>query len=443
MNKPFPDFKNKKILILGLGLLGRGIKDAIFFAEAGAEVTVTDMKNEVQLQDAIARLKKYPIKYSLGGHKNEDILNADLIIRNAGVPRSSPFLKLAADKKIPVEMDESLFARYCPCPIVGVTGTRGKSTTTVLIGKILKNRETAKRKIYVSGNLQGEATLPLIGKVRKEDIVVLELSSWQLQGFAADKISPRVAVFTNVFPDHLNSYADLEEYIADKKYIFQFQKKSDWCVLNAENSATKKMARKIRSRVVLFSKNDIPENWHLKLKGEHNRENAAAAKAVGRIFKVPEDAIRKTISEFAGLEHRLEFVKKINSVAFVNDTTSTTPVAGEKALDSIEGPVIISAGGATKNLDLGGFAKAIAEKAKAVVLLEGTATDELEEKIRNSGGGKLLVGRFGNFQEAIERAYRLSLPGDTVLLSPGCASFGMFANEFDRGEQFKKIVNNL
>lgn len=443
MNKSFPDFKNKKVLILGLGLLGRGIKDAIFFAERGADVTVTDMKNEVQLKNALAQLKKYPIRYSLGGHKNEDILNADLIIRNAGVPKSSPFLKLAKKNKIPMEMDESLFATYCPCPIVGITGTRGKSTTTVLIGKILKNLETKKRKIHIAGNLQGEATLPLIDVVKPEDIVVLELSSWQLQGFAADKISPAVAVFTNIFPDHLNSYLNMKEYFADKKTIYLFQKGNDYCVINADQPEIKKLAKEIKSRVVFFSRKDVPAGWLANLRGEHNRENAAAALAVGKIFKVPEGAMKQTIAEFSGLEHRLEFVKRINNVDFINDTTSTTPIAGKMALKSVAGPLILIAGGASKNLDLGDFAKAIAEKVRAVALLEGSATDDLEAQIKKFNGEKLIIGRFKTFKDAIDRAYHLSLPGDTVLLSPGCASFGMFANEFDRGEQFKKIVNNL
>lgn len=444
MAKRFPDFKNKKILILGLGLLGRGLKDAIFFAEKGADVTVTDLKTKEQLKNSIEQLRPYPIKYSLGGHKESDILAADLIIRNAGIPKKSPFLKLAQKKKITVDMDESLFAEYCPCPIIGVTGTRGKSTTTTLIGHMLRRVwENDKRKVYLAGNLQGEATLPLIDKVTKNDLVVLELSSWQLQGFGAKKLSPRIAVFTNVFPDHLNSYKTMREYIEDKKLIFAFQKKTDHCVINGENNYTRNIRREIRSRVTSFYRPDVPKSWQPKMIGEHNRENIAAAIAVGRILGFKKEQLHEALCEFTGLEHRLEFVTSVNDVAFVNDTTSTTPVAGIAALSAVNPPIILLAGGATKNLNLTEFAKTVVKKTRAVILLEGSATDELEKKIKKYGGANIIAGRFNNFEAAIRHAYSLSLPGDTVLLSPGCASFGMFINEFDRGQQFKKIVKQL
>jgi len=444
MPKHFPSFKNKKILILGLGLLGRGLKDAIFFAEKGADVTVTDLKTKEQLKSTVEQLQPYPIKYSLGGHKEADILAADLIIRNAGIPKKSPFLKLAQKNKIRVDMDESLFAEYCPCPIIGITGTRGKSTTTTLIGHMLKRVwENDKRKVYLAGNLQGEATLPLIDKVTKNDLVVLELSSWQLQGFDAKKISPPVAVFTNVFPDHLNSYKTMREYIEDKKTIFAFQKKTDYCVINAENNYTRNIRDEIRSRVISFYKTDVPKSWQPKLLGEHNLENIAAAMAVGKIFGFKKEQLHESLCEFVGMEHRLEFVTTVNDVAFINDTTSTTPISGRLALNTVNRPIILLAGGATKNLNLTEFARTITKKARAVLLLEGTATDELEKKIKKYGGSNLIVGRFNNFEAAVKHAYGISLPGDTVLLSPGCASFGMFINEFDRGQQFKKIVKQL
>jgi len=443
--KKFPDFKNKKILIFGLGLLGRGVKDAIFFAEKGAQVRVTDLKNAEQLKHSVEQLKKYSnVEYSLGGHKNEDILWADLIIRNAGVPKNSPFIKLAQKNKIKVDMDESLFAEYCPCPIIGITGTRGKSTTTALIYKILNDYFSTKNKnVFLAGNIMGEATLPLIDKATKNDLIVLELSSWQLQGFGTKKISPHVAVFTNIFPDHLNYYKNMREYINDKKFIFQFQNKKDYCVINSTNNYTQKIIPEVPSKIITFSGQTFPADWSVKLPGKHNLENISAAVCVSQIFKIPEKDIKKSIAEFNGLEHRLEFVDEINDIDFFNDTTSTTPVAGVLALQSFNKPIVLIAGGATKNLNLSPFAKAIAKKVKAVILLEGTATDELQKKIINNKGGHLIAGRFNDFSEAFLRAYDLSLPGDIVLLSPGCASFGLFVNEFDRGEQFKKLVKKL
>ena len=442
--KKFPDFKNNKVLIFGLGLLGRGLKDAIFFVERGAKVTVTDLKTKEQLKNSLDELAPYQMEYTLGKHKEKDFLAADLIIKNAAVPSNSPFLKLALKHHKKIDMDEALFAEYCPCPIIGITGTRGKSTTTALIAKILKeNWENEKRKVYLSGNLQGEATLPLIDKVTKNDLVVLELSSWQLQGFGAKKISPHVAVFTNIFPDHMNYYKSMREYICDKKFIFQFQTKRDYCVINAENNYTKNIKNEVRSKLIEFNKSDVPNNWRPIVPGEHNLENIAAAMAVGKIFGLTKKQMRSSIENFIGLEHRLELVRTINDISFINDTTSTTPVAGVKALSSMTKPTILIAGGATKNLNLTEFARAIAKKVKAVVLLEGTATSELEKKICKHGGKHLIAGKYNNLEHALKHAHSLSLPGDVVLLSPGCASFGLFKNEFDRGEQFKKIVKLL
>ncbi|MBT5503547.1 UDP-N-acetylmuramoyl-L-alanine--D-glutamate ligase [Candidatus Falkowbacteria bacterium] len=444
-NKTLPNYKNKKILILGLGLLGRGLKDAIFFAEKGAQVTVTDLKTAEELETSLEKLKPYSnIKYTLEEHKEEDILSADLIIRNAGIPLKSPFLKLAFKNNIPVDMDESLFAEYCPCPIIGITGTRGKSTTTTIIGQMLqKIWANEKRNVYISGNLQGEATLPLINQVTKNDLVVLELSSWQLQGFGWKKISPHIAVFTNIFPDHLNSYKSMREYINDKKLIFQNQKKSDYCLINAENNYTKKISSEIKSKTINFHKKDVPASWKLKVDGAHNLENLSAALAVGKILGFTKKHMRDSIEAFSGIEHRLEKVGTVNDIKFINDTTSTTPIAGKMALNSVEPPVILLAGGATKNLNLTEFARTIVKKVKVVVLLEGSATDELEKKIIKYGGKNIIAGRYNDFKKAIEHAYSLSLPGDTILLSPGCASFGMFINEFDRGEQFKTFVKQL
>lgn len=443
--KKFPSFKNKKVLIFGLGVLGRGIKDAIFFAKRGAKVIATDLKTAEQLETSISKLEGLDITYRLGEHREEDFDWADLIIRNAAVPMSSPYLQYAIKKGKRVEMDESLFAKYCPCHIIGITGTRGKSTTTTLIGKILDyNKDLlGKRKIFVSGNLQGEATLPLIDEVTADDLVVLELSSWQLQGFGADRISPHISVVTNVYPDHLNYYKNMEDYAADKEKIFLNQKKRDYCVLNQNNAYTRAMQDRVPGILRWFSKSDVPKKWKLRMLGAHNIENAAAAMAVGKILGLTRKEMEVPVSEFPGLEHRLEFVKEINNITFINDTTSTTPIAGQKALASIDSPIILIAGGATKNLALTDFAKDLSVKVKAVVLLDGSATDELERDIKQFQGEHLILGRYHDFHEAVERAYAQALPGDTVLLSPGCASFGMFKNEFDRGEQFKRIVNQI
>ncbi len=443
----FPNYKNKKVLIFGLGLLGRGLKDTIFFAKKGAQVTVTDLKSEKNLADSLIHLKEFDnIKYTLGKHEEKDFLEADLIIRNAGVPLNSPFLNLALENKIPVKMDESMFAKYCPCPIIGITGTRGKTTTATLIYEIIKKEfEESDKNVYLSGNIQGEAALPLIDKITENDLVVLELSSWQLQGFGWEKISPHIAVFTNIYQDHLNYYKTMSDYIADKKHIFLHQKKQDFCVINKHDRRISRFKKDIPSQLVEFSPRDLPEDWQIKLPGEHNRENAVAAWRVAELLGIKQETVKQVLAKFGGVPHRLELIKTINNIDFINDTTSTTPVATEKALSAVKGPIVLLAGGAYKKVPLKPLAEAIAKnrQVKAVVLLEGTATDELEEELTKTKVSNLIAGRFDDFKTAIEHAYSLSLPGDTVLLSPGCASFGMFINEFDRGEKFKKFVTQL
>lgn len=437
----FPDFKNKNVLILGLGLLGRGAKDAEFFAKEGAQVVVTDLKSKKQLKTSINYLKKYKnITYVLGEHRFQDIDTADIIIRNAAVPRESKYLAYAIKHKKWVEMDESLFALYAPCPIIGITGTRGKTTTTMLIKELLQ--QTGKR-IYLAGNIMGQATLPLIKKVTKDDLVILELSSWQLQGFGWDKISPHISVFTNIYPDHMNSYKSMDEYIADKTLIFKNQTPHDYLIINRDDAITKRISRKAPSQVTYFSREDIPQSWKLTMRGEHNRENAAAAMHVAKLFKVPAKKIKETITTFKGVKYRLSKVKSVNGIEFINDTTSTTPIAGQVALASIKRPIVLLAGGASKNIDITDFAKDIAAKVKAVVLLEGTLTDTLEEEITRAGGSDKIAGRYNSFSAAINKAYTLADKGDVVLLSPGAASFGMFVNEYDRGDQFIEQVNKL
>jgi UDP-N-acetylmuramoylalanine--D-glutamate ligase len=246
-----------------------------------------------------------------------------------------------------------------------------------------------------------------------------------------------------MYPDHLNSYKSMDEYIEDKTLIFKHQTKSDFLVINRENAITKKVSTKAPSKVIFFDKKTLPQAWKLTMLGEHNRENAAAVLQVGKIFKLPLATIKKGITSFPGVEHRLEVVKKYRGITIVNDTTSTTPVAGQKALAAFSQPIVLIAGGSSKNLDLTDFAQEIAKRVRAVVLLNGTATDHLEQEIIRHGGKDKILGRFDRFRPAIKAALAAAKKGDILLESPGCTSFGMFINEFDRGNQFKKIIASL
>ncbi len=426
---------------MGLGLLGRGLKDTLFLVECGARVTVTDLKTRDQLAESVRRLEGKPCALKLGGHDPDDFVNADMILRNADVPASSPYLELARAHGVPIEMDESLFCKHFEGTVAGITGTRGKTTTTTLIHRILTH---AGLSAHLAGNILGQATLPLLGTASAGDIVVLELSSWQLQGFHGARLSPHAAVFTNIHPDHLNRYSGMDDYIGDKKAIYRYQRDEDVCVFNRDQAETARLAEEAPGRVEFFSAADIPSDWNVRLPGAHNRENVAAAVALTRFLGVSDSVIRETVEDFDGVEHRLQPLGEIGGVEFINDTTSTSPAAGCAALDALQGRrILLIAGGSDKKLDLTPFARAAAERAVYIALLDGSATDALHEGITAAGGGSRVSGRFSDLAPAVGALMDRALPGDVILLSPGCASFGMFANEYDRGRRFIRVFERL
>jgi UDP-N-acetylmuramoylalanine--D-glutamate ligase len=442
---PMPDpkrlFQGKRITVMGLGLLGRGLKDTLFLIRCGARVTVTDLKNEHVLAAPLRMLKGLDLRLKLGGHDPEDFIHADMILRNADVPRSSEFLALAKDHGVPIEMDESLFCKHFEGQVVGITGTRGKTTTTVLTHRILSSFRPG---VFLSGNIMGEATLPLLDTAGLSDIVVLELSSWQLQGFHDARLSPNAAVFTNIHADHLNRYSGMEDYIQDKKAIYLYQAGDDFCLFNKDQPETAALADEAPAGKAFFSLDDIPQHWSIPLPGAHNRENVAAAVGLTRKLGVPDEIIRAEVEAFEGVEHRLQWLGEKDGIGFVNDSTSTTPVAGCAALAALQGRrILLIAGGADKKLDPTPFAMAAAEKTEKIALLEGEGTVGLERELAHASATHKVVGRFNDLEKAVHALMAQAQPGDVILLSPGCASFGLFRNEFDRGEQFIKIVQDI
>lgn len=433
----FP-WRGKKVLIFGLGVLGGGVGVAKFFAENGAKVTITDLKTKTELKSSLAKLKKYDIRYVLGEHYEEDFKTCNLVVKNPAIPSESPYLAIAKAAKIPVEMEASLFFKLSPSKnIIGVTGTKGKTTTTLLIYKILKQ---AKVKTVVAGTPKN-SILEQLDKVTPSTFIVLELSSWQLESLKPAKISPHIAVLTNIFPDHLNRYRNFQDYISAKKIIFQFQAKDDFFITSADFKITKKLAKEAKSQVVFFSKNLLPKTVlkHLRLSGEHNISNLAAAFQVANILRIPQEIVTSALATFKSIPNHLEIVRKFEGVTFINDTTATIPEAAIAAISSIANPIILLTGGADKNLNFADFGKMINKKVKAVVLLEGTATDKIEKEINKSK----ILGRFSDIKKAVKTTSETAQAGDVILLSPAAASFGMFKNEFDRGEQFKKVVGDL
>ncbi|HNV97420.1 MAG TPA: UDP-N-acetylmuramoyl-L-alanine--D-glutamate ligase [bacterium] len=434
------DFKGKRVLIMGLGTIGKGLKDALFFYDKGAIVTVTDLKTEELLEDSINELKNKNIILHLGSHIESDFIENDIIVRNPAIPEDSKFLQIAKEHNKKIIMDESYAVTLTDAKVIGITGTRGKTTTSTLIYEILKY---AGKDVYLSGNIRGTATLPLIEKLTKNSYLVLELSSWQLEGFRDEKISPEYSVITNIYSDHLNRYKSMDDYVLDKKYIYKFQDQNDFLFINKDRQDKyfKEFEKEAPGKLIYFSKNDC-EDYDINLIGYHNLENIACAKKVALELGIPEETIRKAISNFKGVEFRLEKIAEIRGISFINDSASTSPDAGIMALNSFDKKVLLICGGATKNLPLDDFAKNILKKAKKVALLKGEDSLKLKEFL-DQENKNLVLGIYNDFEKAIYDLYKIAIEKDIILLSPGCASFGLFINEFDRGNQFNKIVNKI
>ncbi len=441
-----PEYKSKKVLIVGLGLQGGGVGLAKFFAKLGARVTVTDKKNKDQLVQSINRLYSFDITYKLGGHEIKDFLRSEVIFKAPKMRWDDPLILKAQRKGVQIEMEASFFAKLCPAPIIGITGTRGKSTTTMLIYEVLK--KYSGRTVHLAGNIPHSSTINLLSSITPNDLVVMELPSWQLSGFHRKKISPHISVFTNFYPDHLDYYKSMGEYLLDKKAIYLYQKSSDYLVIN---ETLKKIVVKDKKKAknIYFSSSDFPDSL-LHLKGGHNLENAAAALAVAKILKLDMYRCIDTLKNFKGLPYRQEIIAEKKGVIFVNDTTSTTPTSTIKALDAFKKHrLILILGGATKRLPTNDLINRLIE-AKSIILLKGSFTDEIYPALRRKYSDKIL-GQYDNLENAVKRAFEEAKQQFTtnnkqsiiILFSPGATSFAMFNNEFHRGDEFNRIVKNL
>lgn len=431
-------FDGKKVLVVGLGLQGGGLGMARFFSQLGAKVTVTDKKTEKQLAASLETLKDYPITFHLGNHNLDDFINTDFIFKGPSVLWTTPEIQSAIKKGIPVEMELSFVAQNCEAKIIGITGTRGKSTTTNLIFNLLKLSGFS---VFLGGGLPGISTIDYLKTLGKDDYLVMELSSWALSGFHQKKISPHISVFTNIYPDHLNYYSNIEDYLYDKKAIGIYQKRDDYLVINQNLT---KYFEKQESKVITFTKADYPEKL-VYLKGDHNLENAAAALKVAEILKIDKIKATKIISNYRGLPFRQETIGTKGNVTFVNDTTSTTPIATVKAIESFsDKPIYLILGGNSKNLPWDILINSLT-KVKKIVLLSGSFTKEAMPVLKEKFADKL-TEEFTDLDPAIKKAFSLASEDKKpayLLFSPGATSFAMFNNEFHRGREFNRIVKEI
>lgn len=435
-------FKNKKVLIVGFSMSNIAVLKYLVGKEL-ALLTITDLKSENELKESVKRAQEFfpNARFVLGKHKTNDFLEADLIIRNPSVSVKSPFIKKAVDAGIAVETDVSLFFKLVPTTnIIGVTGTKGKTTTATFLAKMLSDQGFP---TILAGNM-GIPVMGEIDKVKKDSWICLELSSFMVESLERHKIGPRIAVYTSLFPDHLNTYKTYEDYKNSKKGLFLHQKKTDITFINRHDANLKSFVPEIPSQVLFFGYEDIPPVVNLKPEGIHYRNNIAAAFVLAKKLKLDMKKLKKTAEDFIGVEHRMEHLGIVNEVELINNSASTNPgsfLADAEIIIKKGKPVYLLAGGSDKKLDFSKMIKFINDTAniRGVVLFQGQGTDRLRKGLSPTK----ILGICNNMPQAFAKIMKSATKGSIVFLNPGCASFGVFKDEFDRGKQFKKEVEKL
>jgi len=459
------DFTGKHILVVGLGRSGAAA--ARFLAARGARVKVTDAAPAEALGPVVAEMAGLGVELELGGHRPEGFSQADLIVLSPGVPPGIAPVEAARDRGIPIWGEMELAVRLIGAPIVGVTGTNGKTTTTDLIAQML---EASGLKVFCGGNI-GTPLIEMIGTGDPPQVVVAEVSSFQLD--TMDSFHPAVSVLLNVTDDHLDRYADFEAYAASKARIFALQQAGDTAVVNGADPVVRAMLPHIRAAILVFNGRQAMENgadagpagitvtlpapvppggtWSVDLchgarldlagfgpQGVHNRENAAAAALAALAAGGSLTGIQQALNRFKALAHRLEKVADKNGVAWFNDSKATNVDAVARALDSFAGPLVLIMGGRDKGGNFAALAQRVRDKVKAIVLI-GEAGPLIAAALANA----VPTTKASTMAAAVETAARLATAGDTVVLAPGCASFDMFTSYAHRGDVFRRAVEAL
>ena len=459
------DLAGRRVTLVGLGRLGGGEGAARFLTDRGARLTVTDLRSRQQLAPSIDRLQDRNIDYRLEEHLPRDVREAELVVANPGVPREADILRHATAAGVPVTSPMNMFMALCAAPTVGITGSNGKSTTTSMTGTILRRTD---RRTWVGGNIGG-SLLPDVDDIEPGDVVVLELSSYQLEDLSELHISPGVAVVTNLSLNHLRRHGTMEAYERAKQYIGAHQDEDDTLILNATDSRLCAWGREAGPARRLYFRADAPlrddtegafardrdlivcidgreeticDASELPLSGIHNRENALAAATAARVSGAGPEEIRQGLMDFQPLEHRQEFVGRVDQVSVYNDSLSTTPRSAVAAVRSTDRPLVVIAGGYDKKLPLDGLAREIAREAEGLVTL-GETGPELARQTREAAGEAsdgLVIEQAETLEEAIDTGLEISPSGGSLLFTPACASFDMFENSEERGKKFKKLV---
>lgn len=447
----------ERAAVVGIGISNMAL--IRYLVARGVRVTACDRTSAEKLGERAADLARLGVPLVAGEGYLEPLADHDLIFLTPGMPKHLPEIEAARRRGAAISGEIGLVLDLCRAPVIGVTGSAGKTTTTTLIGEILR---AAGRETYVGGNI-GKPLIEQVEAIPSEAVVVLELSSFQLQLVHR---SPHIAVVTNVSPNHLDVHATMEEYVEAKKAIFRRQSPADWLVLNADDPTVRAFAAEARSRVVLFSRRADPGGrdaafvredrviWRrggretpilfldeIRLPGLHNQENVLAAVAACFLAGAPLSAVREVVTQFTGVEHRIEPVRVLDGVKWYNDSKATSPAEAVAALTTLPAPIVLIAGGSDKGIPFDPIAPLVAEKVKTLILMGPTAP-KIEDAVRK-GGYAGPIRRAADMAEAVALAREAAAPGDTVLLSPACASFDAYRNFEERGRHFKSLVEAL
>jgi UDP-N-acetylmuramoylalanine--D-glutamate ligase len=452
------DLTNKRVLVVGLGK--SGVASALFLKARGAQVTVSDSKPQDQLGEEIPVLLDHGITVETGGHGERTFRGQDLIVVSPGVPTDAAPLAQARALGEPVIGEIELASLFLPGPIVAITGSNGKTTTTTLAGEILA---AGGRSTVVGGNI-GTPAISLVERVTPDTVVVLEVSSFQLE--TIQTFRPKIAVILNITPDHLDRHRTFAAYTDAKARIFENQHSGDFAVLNADDPTCVKLASRTGAEVFWFSRKKEVEQGactqegrilfrdsggqreimlvsEIPLKGAHNVENVLAAVCVGALMGCQPEQIRQAVRAFKAVEHRLEYVATIRSVEYYNDSKATNVDATIKALESFPANIHLILGGKDKDSDYAQLNDLLRQRVKRVYTI-GAAAPKIEAQIAASkGGGAAEIVHAETLEVAVRRAAAAAQPGDVVLLAPACASFDQFRNYEHRGKVFKEIVRAL
>ncbi|WHE08419.1 UDP-N-acetylmuramoyl-L-alanine--D-glutamate ligase [Thermoanaerobacterium thermosaccharolyticum] len=451
------DLKGKKVIVAGFGLSGKSLCKVLTMF--GAKIFVYDSKSKEELKDDISEFKDSCIAFCFEGVTDELLDGAEMVIVSPGIPIDSEIVALAKSKGIEVIGEVEFAYRLSKAPIYAITGTNGKTTTTSLLGEIFKNSGV---RTYVAGNI-GYPLVEAAVNANSEDVIVAEISSFQLE--TVKEFKPVISAIINITPDHLNRHKTLENYVNIKGRIFENQSFNEYTVLNCDDKNMSSLFEKAKCKVFPFSsvkvlnqgtyiedgkivisindvKNTIIDIDDIYIPGNHNVENAMVASTMAFLAGIDINIINTTLKTFKGVEHRIEFVRSINGVKYYNDSKGTNPDAAMKAIEAMKGPIILIAGGYDKGVSFDEFTKSFNGRVRKLILL-GETKDLIYQSAVKNGFSREDITIVNSLDDAVYAAYKMSMPGDNVLLSPACASWDMFKNFEERGKLFKDTVNSL